>query len=497
MQNILAMGTTIVMLIFTTDKLFIANVGDSRAYRIKSDRIIQLTDDHTLVNELLKAGLIEPDQVENHPVAHMLTRSLGPTAVVEVDCFLDSPGPETEDHYLLCSDGLYNLVDDYEIGDLVNKSSLKAAVSGLISLANERGGTDNITISLIRVKHADPSGLEVEYEGYQPEENVYEERALIPIYFPKQDTPTGEVSFENVFIGRQDRSQNGVPQSSFNKYTWQTLITLMVLITVYLGLSIVSPTNSVTNIVQDPLPNESTQPPVVDIDINDIETSFIDNDAKRNYLEKINLINNKYLDALEKPENLQLLLDSEELLSEEFDNFSELQKQQAIDLNNLNKQLSVWYNRKQKLESVGAMQLSGELTEVSEKIEKKQQVFEEVSWLYLQKVEESRDNPEDLELKATVADLLKQRKSAIKDLELGVYAVIQEQIDIVNQKISETISKISETTHNMNILSKELDVITEIHRLKEDDLTAFQNKLLKEINQNQEELSVLEDTDNQ
>lgn len=145
------MGTTLVGLLFNERGMFIVNVGDSRAYRIRSGKTTQLTEDHTLVMELLRSGAIAPDQVENHPVSHMLTRSLGPTPAVEPDCWIYSHGPARGDVYLLCSDGLYNLVQPSEISRLADQDDLEKAASDLISLANERGGTDNITVILIRV----------------------------------------------------------------------------------------------------------------------------------------------------------------------------------------------------------------------------------------------------------------------------------------------------------------------------------------------------------
>jgi PPM family protein phosphatase len=146
------MGTTLVGLCFTQRGLFVVNVGDSRAYRVREKEISQLTEDHTLVTELLRSGAISAEQVENHPVSHMLTRSLGPTPVIEVDCWISDEDPVQDDVYLLCSDGLYNLVENDEIAEIVDQHPLEEASDKLVSLANERGGTDNITVILIKVE---------------------------------------------------------------------------------------------------------------------------------------------------------------------------------------------------------------------------------------------------------------------------------------------------------------------------------------------------------
>lgn len=154
------MGTTFVGLGFTDRKLYIASVGDSRAYRLRRGVIEQLTEDHTLVMELLRSGAISAEQAGNHPVSHMLTRSLGPTPSVEVDCWLCPDGPAAGDVYLLCSDGLYNLVGPEEFLDILESSSMDEAVQELIDLANLRGGTDNITVLLVKVDDRYPVRVE-------------------------------------------------------------------------------------------------------------------------------------------------------------------------------------------------------------------------------------------------------------------------------------------------------------------------------------------------
>ncbi|MCB0309666.1 MAG: Stp1/IreP family PP2C-type Ser/Thr phosphatase [Bdellovibrionales bacterium] len=145
------MGTTLVGAAFIGSKLMIANVGDSRLYRVRNGRIKQLSEDHTLVRELILSGTITPDQAENHPVAHMLTRSLGPTPTIDVDCWLCDDGPARGDLYILCSDGLYNLVGSRDLIEIVQNNSLDDAIKNSIDLANARGGTDNITVIIIEV----------------------------------------------------------------------------------------------------------------------------------------------------------------------------------------------------------------------------------------------------------------------------------------------------------------------------------------------------------
>jgi protein phosphatase len=145
------MGTTFVGLCFYEGNLFVVNVGDSRAYLVRGEQIGQLTEDHTLISELLKSGAITEDQVANHPVAHMLTRSLGPTEEIEIDCMPIAGAPKPGDKFVLCSDGLYNHVDQHEVGEVVYSLPAEQAAEQLVSLANDRGGSDNITVMVVEV----------------------------------------------------------------------------------------------------------------------------------------------------------------------------------------------------------------------------------------------------------------------------------------------------------------------------------------------------------
>jgi serine/threonine protein phosphatase PrpC len=145
------MGTTLVGLIFTTGGLISINVGDSRAYRIRGSSIKQLSEDHTVVSELVKSGAISNKEAESHPVSHMLTRSLGPLPEVVVETRFETEAPVDGDVYILCSDGLYNFVSDADILEVVKQNPLDDVSQILINIANRRGGADNITIVVISV----------------------------------------------------------------------------------------------------------------------------------------------------------------------------------------------------------------------------------------------------------------------------------------------------------------------------------------------------------
>jgi len=143
------MGTTLVALLAGHGRLALAHVGDSRAYLVRSGAIRQLTDDHSLVGELLRRQEITPVAARGHPHRHVLTRALGVRRMVEAD--LVELTPTAGDVVVLCSDGLTGHVLDDELARCVTREPrLERACEQLVALANERGGEDNITVALVR-----------------------------------------------------------------------------------------------------------------------------------------------------------------------------------------------------------------------------------------------------------------------------------------------------------------------------------------------------------
>ncbi|MFM8315743.1 MAG: Stp1/IreP family PP2C-type Ser/Thr phosphatase [Deltaproteobacteria bacterium] len=143
------MGTTIVALMAHENHAYIAQVGDSRVYLFSQGALWQVTEDHTVVQEEIRAGLISPDEVENHEFQHVITRSVGYQKDVSVDVYRRKLQPN--DTFLLCSDGLSGLVKNKDILKELESNSLETGVRNLIGLANSNGGTDNITVVVCRV----------------------------------------------------------------------------------------------------------------------------------------------------------------------------------------------------------------------------------------------------------------------------------------------------------------------------------------------------------
>jgi PPM family protein phosphatase len=147
--EVAGMGTTMVALLAGGGRLALAHVGDSRAYLVRGGRIRQLTDDHSLVAELVRRRQISPDAAQDHPHRHVLTRAVGVRRSVDPDLAELTPAPG--DVIVLCSDGLTTHVQDPEIAALAAaEPDLEQACARLVGLANARGGDDNITVALVR-----------------------------------------------------------------------------------------------------------------------------------------------------------------------------------------------------------------------------------------------------------------------------------------------------------------------------------------------------------
>ncbi len=145
--DLVGMGTTMVAAVALEGKLYVANVGDSRLYVVNND-IRQITMDHSLVEEMIRSGELERKKGRNHPEKNIITKAMGSKDEVVPDFFeIDM---EPDDKYVLCSDGLSNMVEDDEIRDIVvDYRDIKDATKALVDRANYYGGSDNISVVIV------------------------------------------------------------------------------------------------------------------------------------------------------------------------------------------------------------------------------------------------------------------------------------------------------------------------------------------------------------
>jgi len=198
------MGTTAVALYWGGgERAWVAHVGDSRCYRIRGGRIEALTPDHSIVAELLRSGRITPEQAAARP-HNELTRAIGASDTLEADC--SEHEARDGDLFLLCSDGLWNMVDDGSIADAAQRELPKSAVRTLVELANAAGGADNVTVQILGIGARAPLAADDTERGRlaarppaggRAESRVDETRAV----------PAAEVDVEAIWRKAQDEAR--------------------------------------------------------------------------------------------------------------------------------------------------------------------------------------------------------------------------------------------------------------------------------------------------
>jgi PPM family protein phosphatase len=174
------MGTTMTVALVDDHTVSFGHVGDSRAYLIRDGALEQLTEDHSLVAELVRTGQLSPEEAETHPQRSVITRALGSDPDVDVDTF--SIEAQTGDLFMICSDGLTSMVDDEAILRTVEKhrDNLQAAAKALIKAANKGGGEDNITVVFFEIGEDTGEPLEetAQYPTLQEMESGADEDTL-------------------------------------------------------------------------------------------------------------------------------------------------------------------------------------------------------------------------------------------------------------------------------------------------------------------------------
>ena len=230
------MGTTMTVALVEPDgRVVFGHVGDSRAYLLRDDRLEQLTDDHSLVAELVRRGELSPAEAEVHPQRSVITRALGTDPDVDIDTFDVTPQPG--DVFLICSDGLSSYVDGDEIERVMlqNRDDLDAGAKALIQAANRGGGDDNITAILFRVE-TEPAGREPDEQTRElaavpgdEEDTLHPEDGIQPPP-PAEPAPTAVdtmvVSADDIHAAIAEHETSEAPQAGLGR----RLLALLVII---------------------------------------------------------------------------------------------------------------------------------------------------------------------------------------------------------------------------------------------------------------------------
>ncbi len=197
------MGTTMTVALVEDGRVAIGHVGDSRAYLIRERKLEQLTEDHSLVAELVRSGKLSPEEAERHPQRSVITRALGTDPDVDVDTFSIETKPG--DLFLLCSDGLTSMVDDQTILREVerNRADLPAAAKALVRAANKGGGEDNITVVFFEIA------------GDGAREDTERTIALPPVEDGDEDTLDEHNAVPAVAVEHQDENRHAGRRALF------------------------------------------------------------------------------------------------------------------------------------------------------------------------------------------------------------------------------------------------------------------------------------------
>jgi protein phosphatase len=220
------MGTTMTVALVEEGAVFFGHVGDSRAYLIRDGKLEQLTEDHSLVAELVRSGKLSPEEAETHPQRSVITRALGTDPDVDVDTF--SIPTQPGDLFMLCSDGLTSMVEDDVILSTVEKhrDNLQTAAKALIRAANKGGGEDNITVVFFEIGEQVGEPLEetAQYPVMGADGHVDDDDTL--------DELNGVPAVETMVASPEEAQQVGKPKSRTRSRILVALLVILVALAV-------------------------------------------------------------------------------------------------------------------------------------------------------------------------------------------------------------------------------------------------------------------------
>lgn len=510
------MGTTFVGLAFFEERLLVCNVGDSRAYRMRNGALIQLTTDHTLVQELIRSGSITEDQAERHPISHMLTRSLGPTAQIEVDCRICEQAPLPGDRYLLCSDGLYNMLDEDEMCELLEDHDPDKAVEEMIRRANERGGTDNITAVVIEVTEGYPTvafARKVKASAVIKEEmrtaphdaatSAAARQFLNDVLEPRESglhqlSPkrkagakwilgailagfaVGGVAGLSLLPGFFDQL---LPFTSVNHPT-ESLPTLLEDNKEAYSLNLQSPKVSLASIPATSIPTVAVVPtaeptrevlPVVPPPAPDISSIL----KRKESLEASLVELNQKITAFDKPISGDLIK-LRSSLEEKKKALLEEQEKNKQEVELLSRKLAVWFGRRSKLLTNEPVNIANEVAVTVPGVHDAKDRFEQVTWEYLNESEAFRYKPQDKELEARVNDLIERRAQAYQELVAKTRNAIEENVASADKALDELNARKEKISRELHALQREESFIKVLLAPPGEERSHLKDELVKE-----------------
>lgn len=459
-ESLNGMGTTLIGLLFSHTASFIFNVGDSRVYRVRNEEVRQLTEDHTLVSELVKSGALSEDQAENHPVSHMLTRSLGPQPEIDVDCWPLGADLDSGDYFVLCSDGLYNFVNPDEIGRIVRDNSLDDASQILIALANKRGGTDNITVLIV---------------NYTENEETARKNELDEDMHSDADPE----------VRRSNKEKRKVSSEAKGEDQRKLPLVLVIIAALVFGLVIgrlvgnwkpegISTKNisleetkkaldiapSTASLAEKPSFDEISDALKKELETADSEVvELVEPQAPVLIPDRVRLkrIADTLKDSLLKIQEEIAILDKDgagnSMLASVKKTRDDLQlEREAVEseIDKASRKLSQWYARQKRLESQDPLKLAAEVGAAAPSVQDLKESFERATYEFIKRRDEYELYPSDERLRDQVQELKEGRVQALRKLQIEVRKV-------VNQVLSETDQEIESLKLKREILGIQLE----------------------------------------
>lgn len=453
-SNLTGMGTTLVGLGFSNQDMFIVNVGDSRAYLIRKDTIRQLSSDHTLIGELIKAGAIDPEQANQYPVTHMLTRSLGPAMNVEVDCSKFRQGPIAGDTFLLCSDGLYNLLSENEILNIVNRAgSYEDAVNSLIAMANDAGGKDNITALLVKI------GDQYPVKDPPPEEQYSETDTLsFEAYSARDDLSTLELPengtkkvnkkntlkrYRDIYqnlqrINDQDRQHPRIKL----KVTWVVLFVFVVgsvlfqVNRMFIGNSREVRVAQTDNLIlgEPKYPEEGQNAKASN------QSDFaVANELlllRLGELQEQALRYENYRNLMGDPKNTQLA-NYLDLVSAKIKIYLLEISRIRNDIDITTRELTLWFGKRQRAKDLDILRSAKEVADLSSEMRKLIKSYEDVSWKYLNLHEQFKSAHDNSQIRSELAWVKQEREDLGSKLTILTKETIANKVDSIDHNLAD------------------------------------------------------------
>lgn len=442
-ERLAGMGTTFVALCFTQESAFLMHVGDSRAYRLRDGSLEQLTRDHTLVQELVDSGALSPQQVENHPVSHMLTRSLGPSPSVVPECQSIHSGLRKGDRFLLCSDGLYNHVQGDEIAKIIRVKGDEEAVQELVSLANARGGSDNITVLVVTIE----KDMQVEHPlDSTSHSDVGSQKLSRPIVVP-QPTPS-QMTRRNALIlssfvavaacigyllhtpATREEATLSRPVHSAEQELMKHMERP--------ALGVPPPPIQHVRVEErslDPIADAvaASGPSVLETVLPSLPVREEEREEREREKREELIYHVGLFEASRQSQVDELLADNSGRQLEIVSEFDRCQAQ----LDKANRRLAVWYERKRLLEEKTPLSIAIEVAAISEGVGDLKEQFDEITWEYLRKVEALRYEPENSEIEAQLLILRGKRDDYLRKLSDKIRETIQAESLIAEKEVAE------------------------------------------------------------